>query len=140
MRSPRYAGFFGSWDLGCTETDPSHSPSRDPSQSPRCYTATLLPPQHRLRRQVHNKYTVEFEGELIASGGNAELDACRVLAKRGYHGKLHIIDGNTGRHRLTVDIAAGSRLTVKEGPHGPYFCKWRPSDRAATGEAAEEDE
>jgi hypothetical protein len=133
-------GFLGvRWDVGCYRNATSHNASHGPSQSPRCYTARLIPPTLQPRRKFNNKYSVEFDGELISCGRDAELDACRWLFARGYRGELRIIDGNTGRHRLTIDIERGAKLTVKEGPHGPYFCKWRPSDRAPTGEPAEED-
>ena len=62
-------------------------------------------------------------------GRDAELDACRWLVRHGYRGQLHIVDSQTGKHRSTINIEKAARLTVKEGPHGPYFAKWEPSER-----------
>ena len=86
-------------------------------------------------------YSVSFNGKvLVASSRDPEFDACRALLARGIRGKVKVVDGNTGRHRSTVDIELGAKLTCEEGPSGPRFVKYRErrvarSHRPETGQA-----
>ena len=107
----------------------SLNPSDTSASSPAPLTAILIPPTLQPRRKYNSKYLVQFGDEIIASGRDAELDACRWLVRHGYRGQLRIVDSQTGKHRSTINIEKAARLTVKEGPHGPYFAKWEPSER-----------
>jgi hypothetical protein len=70
--------------------------------------------------------SVSFNGEvLVASSRDPEFAACRALLARGIRGKVKVIDDNTRRHRSTVDIERGAKLTCEEGAHGPHFVKYR---------------
>ena len=40
-------------------------------------------------------------------------------------GPVTIVDPDTGRARIIVNIAKAARLTVQEGPHGPRFVRYR---------------
>src|SRR5713101_7646968 len=78
-----------------------HTSSADEAQAPEKLTAILHAPE----RRSSDRYSIEFDGELIVKGSRvAELDCARVLLSRGITGKLIIVDGATGRHRTTIDI------------------------------------
>jgi hypothetical protein len=54
------------------------------------------------------------------------LNAMRLaLSRHGLSGKLTMVDGETGKRRTIIDIERVASLTVKEGPNGPRFVKWR---------------
>ena len=67
-------------------------------------------------------YSVICRGELIVERSrDPECDAARALLARGYTGKLTMLDGKTGRPRITIDIENAAQRTCTEGPHGPRF-------------------
>jgi hypothetical protein len=129
MEAPRWSGGAQKdVDNGQTEPDfdtPNSSFSSRPAST---LTATLIPPTLQPRRRYNGVYAVEFRGELIASD---ELSACRVLVRRGYSGKLTIIDNKTGKCRLIInDIAKAALLTVKESAWGPRFVRFHSHEEA----------
>jgi hypothetical protein len=73
-------------------------------------------------------WSVLFDGELLASRSTTpEFDAARALLAKGITGKLTLLDGKTGRPRLTLDIEKAAQLTVRDDRHrGPCFVRWRP--------------
>ena len=84
-------------------------------------------------------YGVTFRGELIVSdSGDLECDLARALLARGITGPVPIVDPDTGKARIVVNIAKAARLTVREGPHGPRFVPHqtvsnRPPSRESRG-------
>ena len=73
---------------------------------------------------------VEFDGELIVSGsGDPECDLARALLTRGVTGTVAVIDGETGKHRVTVNIEKAAKLTVRDtAREGPRLVRWKPFD------------
>ena len=99
---------------------------------------TLHAPVRQDGARYSGTYSVSVNGEVIVAGSrDPECDASRALLSRGIHGKAKVIDAVTGAHRSTVDIQKASKLTVKEGGHGPYFSKWRLSERSPAPESEE---
>jgi hypothetical protein len=92
---------------------------------------TAVPPSGNSSREDYYLYDLALDGEVIVTGSRTpEFDACRILVARGLTGKLVIFDANTRKPRLTVDIKAGAKLTVKESrKQSPTFAKWAPFDR-----------
>jgi hypothetical protein len=86
----------------------------------------LHPPVLKTGKRFAAKYRVTFRGQVIAHGKDAECDAARWLHARGYSGALKLIDGSTGKHRLSLDIKRASRLTAEEGGR---FVTWRERGR-----------
>jgi hypothetical protein len=74
------------------------------------------------------RYSVIFEGKLLVERSrDPECDAARALLAMGVTGKLTLLDGKTGRPRLTLDIVKMASLTVREDRgRGPRFVKWKP--------------
>lgn len=72
-------------------------------------------------------YRVVFAGEeIIQSAVQASLDACRVLAGRGFGGWIGFrhADGMIG---LVTKVEVGAKLTVVEaGNRYPRFAEWQP--------------
>ena len=88
--------------------------------------ATLHPPVHKTGVPFSGHYGVTFRGELIVSNSrDLECDLARALLARGMTGPVTIVDPDTGRVRIIVNIAKAARLTVQEGPHGPRFVRYR---------------
>ena len=73
-------------------------------------------------------WSVLYEGELLVSRSTTpEFDAARALLAKGVTGKLTLLDGKTGRPRLTLDIEKCAKLTVRDDRRrGPCFVKWTP--------------
>jgi hypothetical protein len=73
-------------------------------------------------------WSVLYDGELLVSRSTTpEFDAARALLAKGITGKLTLLDGKTGRPRLTLDIERCDKLTVREDRHrGPCFVQWKP--------------
>jgi hypothetical protein len=73
-------------------------------------------------------WSVIYDGELLVSRSTTpEFDAARALMAKGITGKLTLLDGKTGRPRLTLDIEKCARLTIREDRHrGPCFMPWIP--------------
>jgi hypothetical protein len=117
-------GFAGAlWDAaGCVGNASSHNAPDSCQSSPRTLIAYIHPPLHRPRRRFNNRYSIEVDGELIATD---ELSACRVLLRRGITGTLKVHDATSGKLRLTLDIELAAGLVVKESAHGPIFRKFR---------------
>jgi hypothetical protein len=60
-------------------------------------------------------WSVLYNGELLVSRSTTpEFDAARALLAKGITGKLTLLDGKTGRPRLTLDIERCAKLTVSE--------------------------
>ena len=83
-----------------------------------------------LRARLHSlgagRYSVVFDGKLlIERSRDPECDAARALLKRGYTGKLHMVDGKTGKPRTTINIEKAAKLTTEEGPNGPLFRRFQ---------------
>ena len=90
------------------------------------FTALLHPPARVTGVPFSGLYAVSFRGEMIVKNSrDPETDLARALIRKGLVGKLRIIDGNTGRHRSTIDVEKASRFVAEEGPVGPRFRKWR---------------
>jgi hypothetical protein len=72
--------------------------------------------------------SVIYDGELLVSRSTTpEFDAARALLARGITGKLTLLDGKTGRPRLTLDIEKAAQLTVRDDQRrGPCFVRWKP--------------
>jgi hypothetical protein len=50
-----------------------------------------------------------------------------ALLAKGITGKLTMLDGKTGRPRLTLDIEKMAKLTVRDdASRSPCFVKWKP--------------
>jgi hypothetical protein len=63
------------------------------------------------------------------SNGRVTRSVTRLgsLLAMGVTGKLTLLDGKTGRPRLTLDIEKMASLTVREDRgRGPRFVKWKP--------------
>jgi hypothetical protein len=71
-------------------------------------------------------YDVTFDGEVIVSNSRVpECDASRALLAKGITGKLHMLDGRTGKPRTIIDIEKAAKLTVLENRrNSPRFVKW----------------
>jgi hypothetical protein len=83
--------------------------------------ARLHPP----KTPSSDRYSVEFHNEIIVvSSRTAEMDAARVLLKRGITGPLTFLCP-TGKPRLIIDIAKAARLSIDDR-HGMRFARWRP--------------
>jgi hypothetical protein len=65
----------------------------------------------------------------------------RALFKRGYTGKLHMLDGKTGKPRTIIDIEKAAQLRTVETDNAPcsrnVACAERPYS-PETGEAGTE--
>jgi hypothetical protein len=87
-------------------------------------------------------YSVVFDGKLIVDqSANAEFDAARALLAMGHTGRLTILDGKTGRARLTLDIEKAATLTVREDARrGPCFVQWKPMPQTQKGQQSDEGE
>jgi hypothetical protein len=85
--------------------------------------ATLHPPV----TLSSDRYSVEYGGEIIVvSSRTAEMDAARVLLKRGITGLLTFLDAKTGKPRISVDIEKAAKLTIREDNRGMGFAPWKP--------------
>jgi len=81
-------------------------------------TAELFP--------TNNRYDIVFEGDVVVEGSrDPECDLARVLDARGYTGTVTMVDGNSRRPRIIIDIAKAAKLSAEEGPNGPRFVKYR---------------
>ena len=80
------------------------------------------------RRQIRLRLVGVYDGELLVSRSTTpEFDAARALLAKGITGKLTLLDGKTGRPRLTLDIEKCAKLTVRDDRRrGPCFVKWTP--------------
>ena len=83
-----------------------------------------------LRARLHplgaGRYSVVFDGKLlIERSRDPECDAARALLKHGYTGKLHMLDGKTGKPRTIINIEKAAKLTTEEGPNGPLFRRFQ---------------
>src|SRR5688572_23931066 len=60
-------------------------------------------------------YAMEFDGErIVESSRDPETDLARALLARGIVGAVKVLDGITGQHRSTVNIANAARVTFVE--------------------------
>jgi hypothetical protein len=82
-------------------------------------------------RSVLAATSVVFDGKLLVERSrDPECDAARALLKRGYTGKLHMLDGKTGKLRTIM----AAKLTAEEGPNGPLFRRFRGMEQATTSQ------
>jgi hypothetical protein len=67
---------------------------------------------------------------LLSSSRQPFLDAARVLLAEGAIAMRH---RGSATIAMTSTVGEAAKLTVKEGPNGPRFRKWRPfpADRSA---------
>ena len=93
---------------------------------------------HLPEKSNSDAYSVSYDGEVIVVGSrNAELDAARVLLKRGVTGALTFL-GPTGKPRLIVDIEKAAKLTTQDNRGGMRFIRWEAfSDIPHSSRAAE---
>jgi hypothetical protein len=60
-------------------------------------------------------YSVICEGQLLVSRSlDPGCDAARALSAQGITGKLILLDGKTGKPRITIDVEKAAKLTVSE--------------------------
>jgi hypothetical protein len=79
-----------------------------------------------------DRYSVEYGGEIIVvSSRTAEMDAARVLLKRGITGLLTFLDAKTGNPRTIIDIEKAAKLTVWENDRGMGFRRYVPMPETA---------
>ena len=71
-------------------------------------------------------YSVICDGKLLVERSrDPEHDAARALAAKGVTGTLTLLDGKTGRPRVTLDLEGAAKLTVREDRRkGPLFVKY----------------
>jgi hypothetical protein len=86
----------------------------------------VVRPAYTPSRRSGYVWSVICDGELLVSRSTTpEFDAARALLAKGITGKLTLLDGKTGRPRLTLDIEkcaeARSGLTA--------LCKKKHADR-----------
>jgi hypothetical protein len=98
------------------------------------YLRARAPSKPGTPRDDYYLYDVIFDGEVIVAGSRApECDAARVFVARGIAGSLVILDAETGKHRMTVNIAKAAKLTVEENRRQPpRFVKWKPYTATAS--------
>ncbi len=80
-------------------------------------------------RDNYYLYDVMVGGEVVVSGSrDPEHDLARALLARGVTGSVKVIDGETGKHRVTIlSIERAARYAVGEGRRsGPRRVKWKP--------------
>ena len=86
-------------------------------------------------RSVLAATSVVFDGKLLVERSrDPECDAAWALLKRGYTGKLHMLDGKTGKPRIIIKIEKAAKLTAEEGPNGPLFRQFRGMEQAPTSQ------
>jgi hypothetical protein len=91
----------------------------------------------RLHPLPNGRYSVILDGRLLVDQSrDPECDAARALLAMGHTGRLHMLDGKTGRPRTIIDIEKAAKVTTKEGRHGPYFAKLTAPDRASSPETS----
>lgn len=79
------------------------------------------------------KFSTTMDGQPVVTRSAVPMyDSCRVLASWDLTGKAKFVraDGTVG---MTMDIQAGAKLTVEEGPGGPKVRKYRGTDRGKPG-------
>ena len=111
------------------------TPAQD---NPETHSAAGKPLQHGLTAILHARgghggswyrWSVEFDGELVVDRSlNPETDLARVLAARGYSGKVTLLDGKTGKPRTIITIENAAKVSATEGPSAPKFVKYRCGD------------
>lgn len=68
---------------------------------------------------------------LLRSCRDPVYDTCRVLAAAGRSGILEVWRVSSAYPSMRVDIALGSKVTVREtATEGPRLVRWRPFDAA----------
>ena len=79
------------------------------------------------------KFNTSLDGQPVVTRSSVPMyDSCRVLQSWGFVGKVAFLRAD-GVVRMTMDIAAGAKLTVEEGPSGPKVRKYRHADRGEDG-------
>jgi hypothetical protein len=103
-------------------------------------TAILHPPLNKPGVPYTDRYSVEFDGDLIVEGSrDPEHDLARALLARGLTGKVTMLDANTGKPRTIIDIEKAAKLTMsEESRDGLRRRKYRESP-ASDSQAAEAD-
>lgn len=96
--------------------------------TPLIATLTAKRPPEGNHRESWYLYDVDFNGEIVvADSKDAECELARALQARGITGSVTLLDANTGKPRITINIEKAAKLTVQETrSHGPRFVKWRP--------------
>ena len=80
------------------------------------------------KAKVGYRWSVIFRGKLLVERfRDPECDAARALLAKGFTGEFMLLDGETGKPRMIIDIERAARLTTEEGPKGPRFVKCRKS-------------
>ena len=129
----------------CFDADPvtPASPPNQPSSvavrrydAPLIATVTAKRPPEGNHRESWYLYDIEFDGELVVRDSkDPECELARALLARGITGCVRLIDANTGKPRITINIEKCAKLTVRETrSHGPRLVKWRPNPFVAKAE------
>ena len=72
------------------------------------------------------RYSVVHGGKLLVERRrDPEFDAARALLEQGLTGKLSLLDGKTGRPRITIDIEKGAKLR-SDDTQRMRFRRWVP--------------
>src|SRR6476659_3035361 len=95
----------------CFDPDQATTTPQPSSVAVRRYDALLIatvtakrPPEGNYRESWY-LYDIEFEGELVVRDSkDPECDLARALQARGVTGTLTLVDSNTGKPRISINI------------------------------------
>jgi hypothetical protein len=68
------------------------------------------------------KWSVEFDGEMVVQNSrDPEPDLARALLARGLTGRVTLLDGETGKPRVIIDIESAAKVRTVETGTCPRF-------------------
>jgi hypothetical protein len=69
-----------------------------------------------------DRYNVMFAGEIVVERSrDPETDLARALLERGHHGKVTLVDGETGKPRTIINIEKAAKVRTVETGSAPRF-------------------
>ena len=139
--------FEGPGEAEGHQTPPATPAARSTLQEPfaavardRCTHVAYLkanPPPKGKSRRVWYLYDIIFDGRvIIADSDDPECELARALLAEGITGIVQLLDAETAKPRMLINIEKAAKLTVQENrTRGPRFVKWKadpfPAERFA---------
>ena len=85
-------------------------------------TAKLFPAWRPELGAYTDKYNVVLAGQIIVERSrDPETDLARALLERGHTGKVTLLDGETGKPRVIIDIESAAKVRTVETGTYPRF-------------------